>query len=182
MSQPDALAPRHAAAELASAFREAGIRVPVQRGAPEPGPGVVGLGALSPAEARRLAQLVRTGTRRTLKAARALRDTLDAYRIDLPDILVRDGRIALGATSPAAAERLARLLGAAPSGPSAPSGPDSPLDADRVAERLRNAFAATTGGDAVDIRVRKTPDGATVLALGSIDAAAAHRLVTALRF
>ncbi|MFE7464409.1 hypothetical protein ACFU6R_09920 [Streptomyces sp. NPDC057499] len=179
MSQPDALAPRHAAAELASAFREAGIRVPVQRGAPEPGPGVVGLGALSPAEARRLAQLVRTGTRRTLKAARALRDTLDAYRIDLPDILVRDGRIALGATSPAAAERLARLLGAAPSVPSAP---DSPLDADRVAERLRNAFAATTGGEAVDIRVRKSPDGETVLALGSIDAAAAHRLVTALRF
>ncbi|MFJ6016600.1 hypothetical protein [Streptomyces sp. NPDC092952] len=175
MRQPDALAPRHAAAELASALREAGIRVPIQRGEPEPGPGVVGLRPLSPAEARRLARLVRTGTKRTLKAARTLRDVLDAHRLDLSGIQVRGGRIALGTTSPATAERLARLLDAVPPVPAVP------IDADRTAERLRNAFAATTGGDALDVHVRETAYGETVLALGSIDATAARRLVAALR-
>ncbi|MGW1430905.1 hypothetical protein ACWD6K_20095 [Streptomyces sp. NPDC002431] len=179
MRRPDALAPRYAAAELASALREAGIRVPVQRGGPEPRSGVVGLGSLSPAEARRLAQLVRTGTKRTLKAARALRDVLDAYRLDLSGIQVRAGRIALGTASPATAERLARLLGAARPDPDTPP---APLDAARVAERLRDAVAATTGGDALDVHVRETADGKTELALGSIDATAAQRLVTALRF
>ncbi|MEV8455620.1 hypothetical protein AB0467_26555 [Streptomyces sp. NPDC052095] len=179
MRQPDALAPRHAAAEPASALREAGIRVPVQRGGTEPGPGNVELGRLSPAEARRLAQLVRTGTKRTLKAARALRDVLDAYRLGLSGVQVRGGRITLGTASPAAAERLARLLGAARPDPDTPP---APLDAARVAERLRDAFAATTGGDALDVHVRVTADGETELALGSIDVTAARRLVAALRF
>ncbi|MFD7069862.1 hypothetical protein ACFV97_21825 [Streptomyces sp. NPDC059913] len=182
MRRPDALAPRHAAAELASALREAGIRVPVQRGGPEPRSGVVGLGSLWPAEARRLAQLVRTGTKRTLKAARALRDVFDAYRLDLSGIQVRAGRIALGTASPATAERLARLLGGGRPDPDAPPAPPAPLDAARVAERLRDAVAATTGEDALDVHVRETADGETELALGSIDATAAQCLVTALRF
>ncbi|MFJ2268684.1 hypothetical protein ACIOHO_20345 [Streptomyces sp. NPDC087849] len=102
---------RHAAAELGSALREAGIRVPLARHCAEPQPGRVELGPLSPGEASQLARLVRTGAKRTLKAARALRDIVDAYRLDLPGIQVRDGHIALGSTSPATAERLARLLG-----------------------------------------------------------------------
>ncbi|MEV7720932.1 hypothetical protein [Streptomyces sp. NPDC088184] len=174
---------RHAAAELGSALREAGIRVPLARHCAEPQPGRVELGPLSPGEASQLAQLVRTGTKRTLKAARALRDVVDAYRLDLPGIQVRDGRIALGSASPATAELLARLLGATPPGPDTLAA--APLDADRVGERLRLAFTAATGGDVLDVHVEEAeagPDVEPVLALGSIDEAAARRLVAALRF
>ncbi|MFF9566925.1 hypothetical protein [Streptomyces sp. NPDC014685] len=173
-------APRHAAAELDSALREAGIRVPLTGRAADPEPGRVELGPLSPAEASRLARLIRTGTKRTLKAARALRDVVDAYRLDLPGIQVRDGRIALGTTSSATGERLARLLGATSPDPDTPV-----LDAVRVGERLRLAFTAATGGDVLDVRVSKAetvPDGEPALVLGSIDVAAARRLVMVLRF
>ncbi|WP_326742040.1 hypothetical protein [Streptomyces sp. NBC_01768] len=127
---------------------------------------------------------MRTGTKRTLKAARTLRDIVDAYRLDLPGIQVRDGRIALGSASPATAERLARLLGATPPDPDALAA--APLDADRVGERLRLAFAAT-GGDALDVHVQEAeaapaPDVEPVPALGSIDVTAARRLVAAPRF
>lgn len=130
-----------------------------------------------------MARLVRTGTKRTLKAARALRDIVDAYRLDLPGIQVRDGRIALGSASPATAELLARLLGSTPPGPDTLAA--APLDADRVGERLRLAFTAATGGDVLDVHAEEAeagPDVEPVLALGSIDEAAARRLVAALRF
>ncbi|MCX4866441.1 hypothetical protein OHU11_25285 [Streptomyces sp. NBC_00257] len=128
---------------------------------------------------------MRTGTKRTLKAARTLRDIVDAYRLDLPGIQARDGRIALGSASPATAERLARLLGATPPDPDALAA--APLDADRVGERLRLAFAAATGGDALDVHVQEAeaapaPDVEPVPALGSIDVTAARRLVAAPRF
>ncbi|MFE3942773.1 hypothetical protein ACFXPV_13030 [Streptomyces sp. NPDC059118] len=175
----------HAADELGSALREAGIRVPLARHRAEPQPGRVELGPMSPGEASQLARIVRTGTKRTLRAARALRDIVDAYRLDLPGIQVRGGRIALGSATPATAELLARLLGAAPAGPDTLAA--APLDAARVGERLRLAFAAATGGDALDVHVGEAeaetaPDGEPVLALGSIDVATARRLVAALRF
>ncbi|MDV9200092.1 hypothetical protein [Streptomyces sp. Wh19] len=131
------------------------------------------------------AEAVRTGTKRTLKAARTLRDIVDAYRLDLPGIQVRDGRIALGSASPATAERPARLLGATPPDPDTLAA--APLDADRVGERLRLAFAAATGGDALDVHVQEAeaapaPDVEPVPALGSIDVTTARRLVAAPRF
>ncbi|GAA2457303.1 hypothetical protein GCM10010433_69110 [Streptomyces pulveraceus] len=178
---------RHAAAELGAALREAGIRVPLARHCAEPQPGRVELGPLSPGEASQLARIVRTGTKRTLRAARALRDIVDAYRLDLPGIQVRNGRIALGSASPATAELLARLLGATAPGPDTLTA--APLDAARVGERLRLAFAAATGGDALDVHVEEAeteaeaaPSAEPVLTLGSIDVATARRLVAALRF
>ncbi|MEU1169729.1 hypothetical protein [Streptomyces microflavus] len=123
--------------------------------------------------ARQLARLVRTGTKRTLKAARALREICEAYRIDLPELRVRQGRITLGACRLADAVRLARLLGA-----SSP-GPDTP-DANAVQVLLAQAFSAATGGGAVDVSVRQ--DAPDAVELGAIDARTARRLIGALRF
>ncbi|MEV5198372.1 hypothetical protein [Streptomyces sp. NPDC053720] len=127
-----------------------------------------------------MARLVRAGTKRTLRAARALREIVDAYRLDLPGIQVRGGRIALGSTSPATVERLARLLGAVPPAPDAPA-----PDPAHAGERLRLAFAAATGGDALDVHVQEAeaaPDVEPVLVLDFIDVATARRLVAALPF
>ncbi|MDX2405228.1 hypothetical protein NJO91_19135 [Streptomyces microflavus] len=123
--------------------------------------------------ARQLARLVRTGTKRTLKAARALREICEAYRIDLPELRVRQGRITLGTCRLADAVRLARLLGA-----SSP-GPDTP-DANAVQDLLAQAFSAATGGGAVDVSVRQ--DAPDAVELGAIDARTARRLIGALRF
>ncbi|MEU3654384.1 hypothetical protein AB0E67_16430 [Streptomyces sp. NPDC032161] len=172
----------HAAAELDSALRDAGLLDVSVDQHPDPQPDFVHLGPLSPAEANRLARLIRASTKRTLKAARALRDIVDAYRLDLPGLRFRHGRIVLGGISLPDAERFARLLGA-PVPPDARTPRSASLKAALVGERLRNAFASATGGGSLDIRVRHEATGtAPVLELGSIDARTARRLVAALRF
>ncbi|WP_334663773.1 hypothetical protein [Streptomyces cyaneofuscatus] len=80
--------PAGAAAELRTALREAGLPVGAT-GTDD----YVQLGTLRASDARQLARLIRTGTKRTLKAARALREICEAYGIDLPELRVRQGRI-----------------------------------------------------------------------------------------
>lgn len=157
-----------AAAEVRTALREAGLNVGATGDEDH-----VQLGPLRPADARQLARLIRTGTKRTLKAARALREICEAYRIDLPELRVRHGRITLGTCRLDDAVRLARLLGA-----SSP-GPDTP-DANDVQVLLAQAFSAATGGGAVDVSVRQ--DAPDAVELGAIDARTARRLIGALRF
>ncbi|MET9980198.1 hypothetical protein ACFYOI_34495 [Streptomyces microflavus] len=157
-----------AAAEVRTALREAGLNVGATGDEDH-----VQLGPLRPSDARQLARLIRTGTKRTLKAARALREICEAYRIDLPELRVRHGRITLGTCRLGDAVRLARLLGA-----SSP-GPDTP-DANDVQALLTQAFSAATGGGSVDISVRQ--DAPDTVELGAIDARTARRLIGALRF
>lgn len=165
--------PAGAAAELRAALREAGLPV-----------GATGtddhvqLGTLQASDARQLARLIRTGTKRTLKAARALREICEAYGIGLPELRVRQGRITLGACRVDDAVRLARLLGAPSPRPDAPD-VDAP-DADAVRDLLAQAFSAATGGGTLDVFVREeSPD---VVELGALDARTARRLNGALRF
>ncbi|WP_411082746.1 hypothetical protein [Streptomyces sp. cmx-18-6] len=161
-----------AAAELRAALREAGLHV----GAAAAGAGDerhVQLGPLEASDARQLARLIRTGTKRTLKAARALREICAAYGVDLPELRVRQGRITLGSCRLDDALRLARLLGASSPGPETP-------DANAVRDLLAQAFPAATGGGALLVSVRhNAPD---VLELGAVDARTARRLIGVLRF
>ncbi|MFJ1590933.1 hypothetical protein ACIOD0_11910 [Kitasatospora albolonga] len=157
-----------AAAELRAALREAGLHV----GAAD-GEGNVQLGPLDAADARQLARLVRTGTKRTLKAARALREICEAYGVDLPELRVQQGRITLGACRLDSAVRLARLLGGSSPGPELP-------DAETVRDLLARAFAGATDGGTLTVSVR---EGASdVVELGAVDARTARRLIGALRF
>ncbi|WP_432152010.1 hypothetical protein [Streptomyces sp. bgisy029] len=158
-----------AAAELRAALREAGLHVGASVGAGDH----VQLGPLEPADARQLARLLRTGTKRTLKAARTLRDICEAHRIDLPELRVRQGRITLGACRVDDAVRLARLLGASSPGLDAPG-------AEALRDLLAQAFSAATGGGVLDVSVREEAPG--VVELGAIDARSARRLIGALRF
>ncbi|MEU0355559.1 hypothetical protein [Streptomyces cyaneofuscatus] len=160
--------PAGAAAELRTALREAGLPVGAT-GTDD----FVQLGTLRACDARQLARLIRTGTKRTLKAARALREICEAYGIDLPELRVRQGRITLGACRVDDALRLARLLGASSPGPDAP-------DADAVRDLLAQAFSAATGGGTLDVSVRE--EAADVVELGALDARTARRLIGALRF
>ncbi|WP_405508683.1 hypothetical protein OG323_21895 [Streptomyces cyaneofuscatus] len=160
--------PAGAAAELRTALTEAGLPVGAT-GTDD----YVQLGTLRASDARQLARLIRTGTKRTLKAARALREICEAYGIDLPELRVRRGRITLGACRVGDAVRLARLLGASSPGPDAP-------DAHAVRDLLAQTFSAATGGGTLDVSVRgEAPD---VVELGALDARAARRLIGALRF
>ncbi|MFJ7329314.1 hypothetical protein ACIQVN_24130 [Streptomyces cyaneofuscatus] len=160
--------PADAAAELRAALREAGLCV----GATDADDHVQ-LGTLKASDARQLARLIHTGTKRTLKAARALREICEAYGIDLPELRVRQGRITLGACRVGDAVRLAQLLGASSPGPEVP-------DAEAVRDLLAGAFSAATGGGTLDVSVRgEDPD---VVELGALDARAARRLIGALRF
>lgn len=120
-----------------------------------------------------MARLIRTGTKRTLKAARALREICEAYGIDLPELRVRQGGITLGACRVDDAVRLARLLGASSPGPEVP-------DTEAVRDLLAEAFSAATGGGTLDVSVRG--DAPAVVELGALDARAARRLIGALRF
>ncbi|WP_326705229.1 hypothetical protein [Streptomyces cyaneofuscatus] len=160
--------PAGAAAELRTALTEAGLPVGAT-GTDD----YVQLGTLRASDARQLARLIRTGTKRTLKAARALREICEAYGIDLPELRVRQGRITLGACRVDDAVRLARLLGASSPGPDAP-------DADAVRDLLAEAFSAATGGGTLDVSVREEASG--VVDLGALDARTARRLIGALRF
>ncbi|MFJ8847212.1 hypothetical protein ACIRFF_30435 [Streptomyces cyaneofuscatus] len=167
------VSPAGAAAELRTALREAGLHVGAA-GADDH----VQLSPLKASDARQLARLIRTGTKRTLKAARALREICEAYGVGLPEMRVRQGRITLGACRIDDAFRLARLLGASSPGPDAPDA-DVP-DADVVRELLAQAFPAATGGGTLDVSVREeAPD---VVELGALDARTARRLIGALRF
>ncbi|MFJ3300472.1 hypothetical protein [Streptomyces bacillaris] len=158
-----------AAAELSAALREAGLQVAATSGGEEH----VQLERLEAAEARQLARLIRTGTKRTLKAARALREICEAYRIDLPELRVRQGRITLGACRLDDAVRLARLLGASSPGTDIP-------EATAVRDLLAQAVPAGTGGGALRVSVREDDPG--VVELGAVDARTARRLIGALRF
>ncbi|MFD3645053.1 hypothetical protein ACFWVT_27070 [Streptomyces cyaneofuscatus] len=162
------VSPAGAAAELRTALREAGLPV-----------GATGtddhvqLGTLRASDARQLARLIRTGTKRTLKAARVLREICEAYGVRLPELRVRQGRITLGACRVDDAVRLARLLGASSPAPEVP-------DTEAVRDLLAEAFSAATGGGTLDVSVRgEAPD---VVELGALDARAARRLIGALRF
>ncbi|MGW3303540.1 hypothetical protein [Streptomyces globisporus] len=132
---------------------------------------------LSPSDARQLARLIRTGTKRTLKAARTLREICDGYRIELPGLRVEHGRITLGPIRIDDAARLARMLDAVPQATEQPS---TTADAATVEALLAHAFPQATGGGTVPVSVREsTPDP---LPLGSIDARTARRLIRALQF
>ncbi|MFJ5048699.1 hypothetical protein [Streptomyces sp. NPDC088719] len=156
--------------ELRAALGEAGLRAAVTEA--EVG-NQVRIAPLDPADARQLARLIRTGTKRTLKAARALREICEGYRINLPGLRVRQGRITLGTVQVDDAARLARLLGAVP--------PAVDLsDAGTVRTVLGQAFPRATGGGILSVSARE--DAPEVLELGSIDARTARRLISALRF
>lgn len=177
-------APPSPSAELRAALSEAGLSADVTEtesetesetdtaaGAFAENP--VRITPLSPTDARQLARLIRTGTKRTLKAARALREICEGYRIDLPGLRVRHGRITLGPVHVDDAARLARLLGAVPPTTEQP-------DADAMGAMLGRAFPQATGGGILSVSVREnTPH---ILELGSIDARTARRLIRALQF
>ncbi|MGW4250046.1 hypothetical protein [Streptomyces californicus] len=120
-----AASPAHASDELRAALSEAGLHAPVTGGAADAD---VRVGPLAPADARQLARLIRTGTKRTLKTARALREICAGHRIELPGLRVRQGRITLGPVRVEDAARLARVLGAVPppaARPAPPAGTDA---------------------------------------------------------
>jgi hypothetical protein len=163
-------APPSPSSELRAALGEAGLRAEV---ADTEAGSLVRITPLDPVEARQLARLIRTGTKRALKAARALREICEGYRIDLYGLRVRQGRITLGPVQVDDAARLARLLGAVPPTAEQP-------DTESVRAMLSQAFSQATGGGALSVSVREnTPD---ILDLGSIDARTARGLIRALQF
>ncbi|WP_369020748.1 hypothetical protein ABZ326_19730 [Streptomyces californicus] len=168
--------PAHASDELRAALSEAGLHAPVTGGAADAD---VRIGPLAPADARQLARLIRTGTKRTLKTARALREICAGHRIELPGLRVRQGRITLGPVRVEDAARLARVLGAVPP-PAARPAPVAGTDAAFVGALLGRVFPEATGGGALSVSVREEAPG--LLDLGAIDARTARRLVRALRF
>lgn len=163
-------APPSPSSELRAALSEAGLRAAVT----EAGLGnQVRIAPLDPPDARQLARLIRTGTKRALKAARTLREICEGYRISLPGLRVRQGRITLGTVRVDDAARLARLLGAVP--------PTVDLsDADTVRTVLGQAFPQATGGGTLSVSVRE--EAPEILELGSIGARTARRLISAPRF
>ncbi|MFE2974246.1 hypothetical protein [Streptomyces sp. NPDC059258] len=169
-------APPSPSAELRAALSEAGLSARVtttDADAQNP----VRVTLLSPTDARQLARLIRTGTKRTLKAARSLREICEGYRIDLPGLRVEQGRITLGPIRIDDAARLARLLDAVPLATERPS---ATADAATVKDLLDHAFPQATGGGTLPVSVREeTPN---LLDLGSIDARTARRLIRALQF
>ncbi|WP_405186309.1 hypothetical protein OG582_15665 [Streptomyces anulatus] len=170
MNDTYAPAPPSPSSELRAALSEAGLRAAVTEA--EVG-NQVRIAPLDPSDAWQLARLIRTGTKRTLKAARSLREICEAHRIGLPGLRVRQGRITLGTVQVDDAARLARLLGAVPPTTEQP-------DADTVRTMLGQAFPQATGGGALSVSVREdTPE---ILELGSIDARTARRLISTLRF
>ncbi|MFQ6850256.1 hypothetical protein AAIB46_05030 [Streptomyces sp. 35M1] len=169
-------APPSASAELRAAFREAGLNARVT--APDADTqNPVRVTLLSPTDARQLARLIRTGTKRTLKAARSLREICEGYRFDLPGLRVEQGRITLGPIRIDDAARLARLLDAAPQ---TTEQPGTAADADTVRAMLTEAFPQATGGGTLSVSVRENTPG--LLDLGSIDARTARSLIRALQF
>ncbi|MFG3397063.1 hypothetical protein [Streptomyces parvus] len=169
-------APPSPSAELRAALGEAGLNARVtasDAGAQSP----VRVTLLSPTDARQLARLIRTGTKRTLKAARTLREICEGYRIDLPGLRVEQGRITLGPIRIDDAARLARLLDAVPQATEQPS---TTADAATVKALLAHAFPQATGGGTLSVSVRENAPG--LLDLGSIDARTARRLIRALKF
>lgn len=185
MTDTDTPAPTHTqpappppSAELRAALSEAGLRAGVTDA--DAGNGVR-IAPLDPADARQLARLIRTGTKRALKAARALREICEGYRIDLPGLRVERGRITLGPVRVDDAARLARLLGAVPpttEQPGAEAGTGA--DAGTVMAMLDHAFPQATGGGTLPVSVQEHTPG--LLELGSIDARTARRLILALQF
>ncbi|MFI1932401.1 hypothetical protein [Streptomyces sp. NPDC020330] len=174
MNDTQTPAPPPPVAELRAALSEAGLRAAVTDA--EAG-SLVRIAPLDPADARQLARLIRTGTKRALKTARALREICEGYRIDLPGLRVKQGRITLGPVHIDDAARLARLLGAVPP-PAEQPGADA--DAGTVRAMLDHAFPQATGCGALSVSVRENaPD---ILELGSIDARTARRLIRALQF
>ncbi|MDW4912684.1 hypothetical protein [Streptomyces californicus] len=171
-----AASPAHASDELRAALSEAGLHAPVTGGAADAD---VRIGPLPPADARQLARLIRTGTKRTLKTTRALREICAGHRIELPGLRVRQGRITLGPVRVEDAARLARVLGAVPP-PAVRPAPAAGTDAAFVGALLSHAFPEATGGGALSVCVREEAPG--LLDLGAIDARTARRLVRALRF
>ncbi|WP_103513207.1 hypothetical protein [Streptomyces sp. SM13] len=168
-------APPSPSSELRAALSEAGLRAGV---ADTEAGNLVRITPLDPVDAQQLARLIRTGTKRALKAARALREICAGYRIDLPGLRVRQGRITLGPIQVDDAARLARLLNAVPPTTEQPD-TDAAPDAGAVKAMLTQAFPQATGG-ALSVSVREnTPD---LLDLGSIDARTARRLIRALQF
>ncbi|MFJ6610313.1 hypothetical protein ACIQPT_08535 [Streptomyces sp. NPDC091289] len=168
----DMSTPPSPSAELRAALSEAGLRAGV---ADAEAGSLVRVAPLDPADARQLARLIRTGTKRALKAARALREICEGYRVDLPGLRVRQGRIALGPVQVDDAARLARLLGAVP-----PATEQSDTDADAVRAMLGQAFQQATGGGTLSVSVRE--NASHILELGSIDARTARHLIRALQF
>ncbi|MFE7333608.1 hypothetical protein [Streptomyces griseus] len=169
-------APPSPSSELRAALSQAGLNAGVTDTESET-ENPVRIAPLSPTDARQLARLIRTGTKRTLKAARALREICEGYRIDLPGLRVKQGRITLGPIRIDDAARLARLLGAVPQ---ITEQPGTDADAGTVRAMLIQAFPQATGGGVLSVSVREnTPD---LLDRGSIDARTARRLIRALQF
>ncbi|WP_282686702.1 MULTISPECIES: hypothetical protein [unclassified Streptomyces] len=169
-------APPSPSAELRAALSEAGLNARVTASDSD-AQNPVRVTLLSPTDARQLARLIRTGTKRTLKAARSLREICEGYRIDLPGLRVEQGRITLGPIRIDDAARLARLLDLVPQATEQPS---TTADAATVKALLAHAFPQATGGGTLSVSVREeTPN---LLDLGSVDARTARRLIRALQF
>lgn len=83
-------APPSPSSELRAALGQAGLRAGV---ADTEAGNLVRITPLDPVDAQQLARLIRTGAKRTLMAARALRKICEGYRIDLPGLRVEHGRI-----------------------------------------------------------------------------------------
>ncbi|EFE75386.1 hypothetical protein K7395_20720 [Streptomyces filamentosus] len=167
-------APPSPSSELRAALGQAGLRAGV---ADTEAGNLVRITPLDPVDAQQLARLIRTGAKRTLMAARALRKICEGYRIDLPGLRVEHGRITLGPIRIDDAARLARLLDAVPQ---TTEQPGTPVDADTVKALLDHTFPQATGGGALSVSVRESAPGH--LHLGSIDARTARRLIRALQF
>ncbi|MFF8967103.1 hypothetical protein ACF1BK_30620 [Streptomyces globisporus] len=175
-TRPHMPAPPSPSAELRAALSEAGLNARVatpDADAQNP----VRVTLLSPSDARQLARLIRTGTKRTLKAARSLREICEGYRIDLPGLRVEQGRITLGPIRIDDAARLARLLDSVPLATEQSS---TTADAATVKALLDHAFPQATGGGTLSVSVRE--EAPNLLNLGSIDARTARRLIRALQF
>ncbi|XCM31564.1 hypothetical protein ABXI76_21340 [Streptomyces parvus] len=169
-------APPSPSAELRAALGEAGLNARVTASDAD-AQNPVRVTLLSPTDTRQLARLIRTGTKRTLKAARTLREICEGYRIGLPGLRVEQGRITLGPIRMDDAARLARLLDAEPQATERPS---TTADAATVRALLARAFPQATGGGTLSVSVRENAPG--LLDLGSIDARTARRLIRALQF
>lgn len=171
-----AASPAHASDELRAALSEAGLHAPVTGGAADAD---VRIGPLAPADARQLARLIRTGTKRTLKTTRALREICAGHRIELPW-----SPRAPGPHHPRARPRRGRgSPGPGPRCGAAARRPARPGRRDRRRLRGGPAQPRLPGGHRrrrpLRMRTGRSPG---LLDLGAIDARTARRLVRALRF
>ncbi|AWN24819.1 hypothetical protein [Streptomyces sp. NEAU-S7GS2] len=187
--QPTREETSQAACNLSETLDAAGLRrlSPIVEVAND-GVAYIGLNGIPAADAVELARLVRKGMRGTFKLAEGLRKVFLSHGLDVPDVEVDEGRIALGEVSVPTAARLAILLGA----------PRDQIEVDtdasecaarwahqvRVRDLLSDAYKNTTGNVLFDvyahpdcIRCNHEPS----ILLGKVDIDSARQLLATLR-